>query len=322
VKCNSYAYENVVVMVRNGSRVAVSTRGLVVVVVLASATWVAAPFGLQTRGPGAPRPATSGRPPTENRRSLVVARAKSSHPDDDDAAPELADDVRDFRARLIAREKSGALEGTAATTAPTEPTASDDARTQAAAAAATATSGAWAYETPLLEQGSVLLGGLEQSFGFALRQQYFHKCVVVLVQHDDQFTKGLIVNRPSRRTLDGWEVWLGGDVCEGGVFAADEADGDSTRSSSSSEASSSPFGGFSVLAGKPLDVECLTALDGVSDEDGFTKVVKGIRRCSFDTAKRLVAEGRARREDFWVFVGYAGWSPQQYVRSALKARGC
>ena len=32
------------------------------------------------------------------------------------------------------------------------------------------------YESPLIEQGSVILGGTKQDFGFALRQQYFHKC--------------------------------------------------------------------------------------------------------------------------------------------------
>ena len=55
-----------------------------------------------------------------------------------------------------------------------------------------------ADETPLIEQGSVLLGGVEQDFGFALRQQYFHKCVILVVAHEPQsFTRGIILNRPS-----------------------------------------------------------------------------------------------------------------------------
>ena len=39
-------------------------------------------------------------------------------------------------------------------------------------------------------------------FGFALRQQYFHKCVLLLLSHDDGFTKGIILNRPTSYALD------------------------------------------------------------------------------------------------------------------------
>jgi putative AlgH/UPF0301 family transcriptional regulator len=54
-----------------------------------------------------------------------------------------------------------------------------------------------------------------------LRQQYFHKCVVLVTQHDATFTKGVILNRPSsafRTDPDSkgkgvcWHVQFGGDV--------------------------------------------------------------------------------------------------------------
>jgi len=36
----------------------------------------------------------------------------------------------------------------------------------------------WAYDAGhVIEQGAVILGGVEQAFGFGLRQQYFHKVV-------------------------------------------------------------------------------------------------------------------------------------------------
>ena len=54
-------------------------------------------------------------------------------------------------------------------------------------------SGKFTYETPLIEQGTILLGGTEMKFGFALRQQFFHKCVLLLLQHDEHFTKGIIM---------------------------------------------------------------------------------------------------------------------------------
>ena len=131
------------------------------------------------------------------RRSRKLALL-STPADDDEAPPEISEDFRDFRARLIARTKGEGL------------TEAGDEK---------AVAEGWAYETPLLEAGCLLLGGTEQDFGFGLRQQYFHKCVLLLTQHDEFFTRGVIVNRPSRRTVRGWTVWCGGDVEEGGVFA-------------------------------------------------------------------------------------------------------
>ena len=103
-------------------------------------------------------------------------------------------DWREMRARLVAQEKSEAGEGP-----------QDE---------------GFVYECPILEQGSVILGGTEQEFGFALRQQYFQKSVMLLLQHDESFTKGIIINRPSAYELDGFRVWFGGDVAEGALCAA------------------------------------------------------------------------------------------------------
>jgi len=79
----------------------------------------------------------------------------------------------------------------------------------------------WAYESGhVIEQGAVILGGVEQEFGFGLRQQYFHKAAILVLDHDEnKFTKGIILNRPSDRMLVDpenpqvkWRVWFGGDV--------------------------------------------------------------------------------------------------------------
>ena len=76
------------------------------------------------------------------------------------------------------------------------------------------------YTGKVIEQGAVILGGVEQDFGFGLRQQYFHKSVILVLDHDENtFTKGIILNRPSDRMLEDdvntgleWRVWFGGDV--------------------------------------------------------------------------------------------------------------
>ena len=147
----------------------------------------------------------------------------------------------------------------------------------------------WAYDTgKVIEKGAVILGGIEQSFGFGLRQQYFHKAVMLVLDHDDRFTRGIILNRPSSKiVLDEnekgdivqWKLWFGGDVQ-----------------------------GF----GSPMmEVFCLHSLQIKEAMDVSYTVMKDIQWTTFDNARNLVMEGKASPSDFWVFAGYAGWGPEQ-----------
>ena len=97
-------------------------------------------------GPGGPR-----RPTALSRAPQRRLRLCQEEP------PKLDDkDWRAFRAKLVAAQQAG--EG-------------------GVGGASTTPEGGFMYATPLIEQGSVILGGTDQEFGFALRQQYFHKCV-------------------------------------------------------------------------------------------------------------------------------------------------
>ena len=183
-------------------------------------------------------------------------------------------DWRDMRAQLIAQESQA--DGTSA-------------------------SGGYAYESPLIEQGTILLGGTEQDFGFALRQQFFHKCVLLLLQHDDSFTKGIILNRPSAMVVDGWRMWCGhGQVAEGGMFVGpDNARGE-------------------------IEMNALHSLKSPMADKLSTRVIKGVSVTSLDGAKALVEAGEAQQDDFWVCVGYSGWAPGQVADTSLQpaAAGC
>ena len=88
------------------------------------------------------------RVPLRNPRHMPIFAVDEGEPD----RTEDLEDWREMRARLVAGEKG------------------------AAGSDAEAAAG-FVYESPLIEQGSVILGGTMQDFGFALRQQYFHKCV-------------------------------------------------------------------------------------------------------------------------------------------------
>lgn len=151
-----------------------------------------------------------------------------------------------------------------------------------------ASTSGYIYESPLIEPGTILLGGTEMEFGFALRQQFFHKCVLLLLQHDSGFTKGIILNRPSALTQDGWRLWCGhGQVADGGIFVgADRAMGE-------------------------LEINCLHSLESPMAERLSTRVIKGVSCTSLEGAKELVAVGEAEHADFYVCVGYSGWAPGQ-----------
>jgi len=148
----------------------------------------------------------------------------------------------------------------------------------------------WAYDSgKVIEQGAVILGGVEQEVGFGLRQQYFHKAAILVLDHDEKaFTKGIILNRPSDITLEDdinegikWRVWFGGDVQ-----------------------------GLNTV--NP-DIVCLHSLQSEEVRRSSITVMNEIQWTTFDNAKRLVKAGSASPSDFWVFCGYAGWGAQQLM---------
>jgi len=144
----------------------------------------------------------------------------------------------------------------------------------------------WAYETSgIVEQGTVILGGVEHKIGFGLQQQYYHKATILVIEHDEaHFTKGIILNRPSDEFItddlnDGvkWRVSFGGDVQN---FDSDEP-----------------------------DIVCLHSLKSPEATKSSVEIVKNIKWTSFDVAKTLVNVGLAKPSDFSVFAGYVGWGP-------------
>ena len=146
----------------------------------------------------------------------------------------------------------------------------------------------WAYESgTVIEQGTVVLGGTEQDFGFGLRQQYFHKAAILVVDHQEtSFTKGIILNRPTDLELVDdlnpgvrWRVWFGGDV-------------------------------QGIESDNP-DIVCLHSIKSSQAKRASVPVMNDIQWTTFENAKRLVKAGVASPEDFQVFCGYAGWGPGQ-----------
>lgn len=164
-----------------------------------------------------------------SRSKSFVLYARSDEEDDDEEEEEidLSDqDWRAFRAKLVMQkpekteaeslQDEGDLDGIGSVF--TSTTTSND---SVAATLTPLDPSQWAYDSGnVIEQGAVILGGVEQDYGFGLRQQYFHKAAILVLDHEEStFTKGIILNRPSDLTLDDdlnkgvkWRVYFGGDV--------------------------------------------------------------------------------------------------------------
>ena len=205
-----------------------------------------------------PRPPTGVRSPLLKRadQSLTLRAAagvcRSTIPA---CMSESGDDWRDVRAKLVASERG---------------------------AADSSSSSGYVYESPLIEQGTVLLDAVQDTCGFALHQQYFHKSVMLLTEHDEEKTKGIILNRPSALQLHGWRAWFGGDVAEGGFFR----------------------GGQDDRYAHPREVVCLHALESEAAARLSLPVIRGVSQTSLEAARHLVEQ--AGHASLALVLGHSG----------------
>lgn len=123
----------------------------------------------------------------------------------------VEEDWRDFRARLVAQEQKEAATANKDSSSASAIATNDD-----VTSSSTTT---WAYEMgDVIEEGSVILSRHEHDFCYGLKQQYFHKSIMLVLEHEEEGgTNGIILNRPTSRVLkdnDGneWKIWFGGPV--------------------------------------------------------------------------------------------------------------
>ena len=208
---------------------------------------------------------------------------------DDDAISDIdADDWRAFRAQLVAGNQDDD---------------SGDAKTS---------SSSWAYDSGnMIEKGSIILAKVEPDFCyFGLNQQYFHKSVMLVTYHNEkEFTKGIILNRPTNLFLDdedflddngepyfktdnknstdtdnnSWRIWFGGDVR--GLYADDSEGG--------------------------TEIVCLHSIQTDLARNVSEEILKNVFTTNYEGARKLIDANEAVSDDFWVFAGYAGWSAGQ-----------
>ena len=222
----------------------------------------------------------------QDRKTATIVFASSQESNEDETGGE---DWRDFRAKLVMGEKMAE--------------SSSDSSTSTSTAISDDSSSSWAYDAgDVIEKGSIILSSLEQAFGHGLNQQYFHKSVILVVEHDENvFTKGIILNRPtdlflsdkdfkfddgSRPPAEGakknkWRVWFGGDVQW-------------------------------IDSDRP-ELIVLHSLQSEAAREVSTSVLKDhvVQYTSLDKAFDLINSGDAKCEDFYLCGGYCGWGPGQ-----------
>lgn len=224
----------------------------------------------------------------------LLSKGEHNQEEDDDNDDSISDitnsyDWRAFRAQLVAGGSQDDVSGDATTS-----------------------SSSWAYDSgKMIEKGSIILAKVEPDFCyFGLNQQYFHKSVMLVTYHEEkEFTKGIILNRPTNLFLDdtdflddngepyfktdsknstdddinSWRIWFGGDVR--GLYA-DDAEG-----------------GTEIVCLHSIQTELAR---NVSDE-----ILKNVFTTNYEGARKLIDANEAVSNDFWVFAGYAGWAAGQ-----------
>lgn len=211
----------------------------------------------------------------ENPSHLFLSNRKSN----ENIPGDMEMDWRDVRAKLVIQYS----QGEDATTGSSNSTAVVTQKSMPAI-----TTDRWAYDSgDVVEIGSLIVSHPSQDSACGgLRQQHFHKCIVLVIEHSPEGTKGIILNRPTNQNINDehqndWKFWFGGDTQ--GIGSEDESLG------------------------------CLYRLgDSSQVPKGVTEtILKDITMMPWEIAQCLVDKQKADQEDFRLYSGYAKWGPGQ-----------
>jgi len=194
----------------------------------------------------------------------------------DDVAPALEGDWRDFRARLVSQE-SGVTESV------------DEDYVQRASGPnlellrkqnpALAEEKPWAHAIGAPERGCLLVAKGDE---FTVGQQYFHQAVILLLDHGEQGSMGVILNRPTQYSM--------------GYVSGDDA---------------GPFADNALYFGGDVGDGTVSFLHGSGKVAGSVEVLPGVYLGGYESACELVKEGEVDASECKFFARYCGWGPGQ-----------
>ena len=211
-------------------------------------------------------------PRLKGRRKSIPLFASGRNGDENNSV----EDWRDVRAKLVmqySQAEEMAVTGSNSTSTTTTKSKQDVATN-------------WAYDSKgNIEVGSLIVSHPSQDSACGgLRRQHFHKCIVLVIDHSKEGTKGIILNRPTDQTINrkeenGWKCYFGGNTQ--GIGSEDESLGCLCRRNNLS-----------------------TVKNGMS-----LPLLKDVEIMPWDIAQVLVEEKDQTIEDFRLYRGYTTWGP-------------
>lgn len=189
------------------------------------------------------------------------------------------EDWRDVRAKLVmqySQAEDAAAKGSNSTSTATMTQSKQDIAKKS-----------WVYDSKsTIEVGSLIVSHPSQDSACGgLRRQHFHKCIVLVIFHSKEGTKGVILNRPTNQVIHGkqknWKCFFGGKTS--GIGSEDESLG------------------------------CLCRLNDLSSvKNGMAlPILNDIGIMPWEIADVLVDEKEAMKEDFRLYRGYTEWKGGQ-----------
>ena len=183
-------------------------------------------------------------------------------------------------------------------------------------------------------RGSLILSRVESSLGcHDLRQPYFHKAVVLVLDHDpDDFTQGVLLNRASDLVLDGRDIVYTDTNEHNNNNDTNDNDNNDNDNDNDNDTDSSwriHFGGD--IGGWYEEDPQLLCLHGISSEAAMAvsdQVVDGdfgdsdFYLTSHLQAVSLVKAGEATPEMFYTFSGFCAWEKDQLQKEVDRGSWC
>lgn len=167
-----------------------------------------------------------------------------------------------------------------------------------------------------LQEGSLILSRVESSLGcHDLRQPYFHKAIVLVLDHDpNDFTQGVLLNRASDLVLQSSDI----------VYVDDDDDDDDERPSPPSSSWRIHFGGD--IGGWYEEDPQLLCLHGIATDAALAVSDPIFDDRLFITSHRgalsLVEAGEATSDMFYTFSGFCGWEEGMLQREVDRGSWC
>ncbi|KAK9817198.1 hypothetical protein WJX72_010966 [[Myrmecia] bisecta] len=215
---------------------------------------------------------------------------------DDDAVPLPLGDWREFRASLVDKEVAESQPEGAPSGVWASRICQENLHLLQQQDRKLAQEGIWAHATQLPETGGLVIS-THKVVGLTNDPRYW-QLVIILLEHGQRGSTGLILNRPSSATV--------GDLLGWGYL---QTEGTASKVQSAFQENCVYLGGF--YAPNVIARQAVRVLHGHKHLNGCQELVPGIYRGGELAAADEILGGKLRAQDFRFFAGAVRWGPGQ-----------